>query len=481
MVKGRPRDAEVRMALGRREPKQRGMWVASTELPSSPGHAFYERLNRLLAEADFDRRVEELCAPYYAEEMGRPGIPPGVYFRMLLVGYFEGLGAQRAIAWKCADSLSVRAFLGLEISEEAPDHSSLTRIRQRLPLQVHMAVFTLVLEIAREKGLLRGKTIAVDATMLEANAAMKTMVRRVSGETWKAYLRRLAKEAGIEDPSDEDLRRFDRKRKGKKVSNEDWESPTDPNSRIAKMKDGRTHFAYKAEQAVDVESDVVVTAAIYEADDPDGDTVLATVTSAREQLEAVDCAHTVEEVLGDKGYHKNESVLLLEGALGVRTYIPERESKQNRVWTDKEPGMKEAVYRNRRRYRGERGRRLSRKRSEYAERSFAHVCNTGGARRTWLRGLLNVAKRYWVTVAGRNLGVLMRALFGIGTPRGLQRVAAALLAAAKPLLTAIWGLLKPALLPARHQWERFFSHPVNLGWAAMTPVIPKTRPCSTGC
>jgi transposase len=413
------------------------MWVATNDLPSSPGHVFYEKLNQLLAEAEFDRRVEELCAPYYAEDFGRPGIPPGVYFRMLLVGYFEGLGAQRAIAWKCADSLSVRAFLGLEISEGAPEHSSLTRIRQRLPLAVHMAVFTLVLEMAREKGMLRGKTIAVDATMLEANAAMKTMVRRVSGEDWKAYLRRLAREAGIEDPSDEDLRRFDRKRKGKKVSNKEWKSPTDPDARIAKMKDGRTHFAYKAEHAVDVDNDLLVAAEIYQADDADGDTILATVTAAREQLEAVDAEQTVEEVLGDKGYHKAESVMLLEDPLGIRTYIPERQSKNNRVWTDKEPGLKEAVYRNRRRYRGLRGRRLCRKRSEYAERSMAHVCDTGGARRTWLRGLENVAKRYWVTVAGRNLGVMMLAIFGIGKPRTLQGVVAAISRALWPLLASL--------------------------------------------
>jgi transposase len=440
------------MALGRRGPKQVGMWVATSNLPSSPGHSFYEKLNKLLGEAEFDRRVEKLCAPYYAEDFGRPGIPPGVYFRMLLVGYFEGLGAQRAIAWKCADSLSVRAFLGLEISEEAPEHSSLTRIRKRLPLAVHSAVFSMVLEIAREKGMLKGKTIAVDATMLEANAAMKTMVRRVSGEDWKAYLRRLAKEAGIEDPSDEELRRFDRKRKDKKVSNNEWKSPTDPEARIAKMKDGRTHFAYKAEHAVDVDSDVMVAAEIYQADEADTETVLATVTTAREQLEAVECERTVEEVLGDKGYHKAETIMLLEDPLGVRTYIPERESKNNRVWTDKEPGLKESVYRNRRRYRGARGRQLSRKRSEYAERTMAHVCETGGARRTWLRGLQDVAKRYWVTIAARNLGVIMRAVCGIGTPRSLQP---GLVEAFFRLLRLVQALQAALCRPQRHFSDRF--------------------------
>jgi transposase len=380
---------------------------------------------------------------------------------MLLVGFFEGLGAQRAIAWKCADSLSVRAFLGLEISDDAPEHSSLTRIRQRLPLAVHVAVFTLVLEMAREKGMLRGKTIAVDATMLEANAAMKTMVRRVSGEDWKAYLRRLAKEAGIEDPSDEELRRFDRGRKGKKVSNKEWKSPTDPQARIAKMKDGRTHFAYKAEHAVDVDNDLLVAAEIYQADDADGDTILATVTSARERLEAVDSEHAVEEVLGDKGYHKAESVMLLEQALEVRAYIPERQSKNRHVWTDKEPGIKAAVYRNRRRYRGQRGRWLCRKRSEYAERSMAHVCDTGGARRTWLRGLENVAKRYWVTVAGRNLGVIMLAIFGIGKPRTLQGVVAAISHALRSLLASLIRHFTP-FWPTRHQQSAIRPHETSI-------------------
>jgi transposase len=408
------------MGLGRREGKQGGMWVATMELPRSPGHVFYEKLNRLLAEADFDRRCEEICAPYYADELGRPSIPPGVYFRMLFVGYFEGLNSQRGIAWKCADSLSVRNFLGLEVGESAPDHSSLTRIRQRLPLEVHLEVFTMLLEVAREKGILRGKTLAIDATTLEANAAMKSMVRRTTGEDWKAYLRRLAKAEGIEDPSDDELRRFDRKRKDKKVSNAEWKSPIDPDSRIMKMKDGRTHFSYKAEHAVDVDSDLVVAAEIYAGDTPDGESILVTVESAQENLKTAGSEQEVEEILGDKGYHKIESLAVLQEVLEVRTYVPEREDGVRHNWKERPEGDKIAFYANRRRARGKRGRRLSRLRSEFAERSFAHTCETGAARRTWLRGLENVTKRYWIHVAARNLGVMMRALFNVGTPRSLQ-------------------------------------------------------------
>lgn len=415
--------------MGRREPFQSEMWVAAKDLPRSAGHVFYTKLNQLLAEADFDRRVEELCRPYYAEDVGRPSIPPGMYFRMLFVGFFEGLGAQRAIAWKCSDSLSVREFLGVPISEDSPDHSSMTRIRQRLPLEVHLRCFQMVLEIARHKGILRGKTLAVDSTMLEANAAMKSMVHRVSEKNWRNYLKQLAKEAGIENPSDDDLRRLDRKRKGKKVSNKEWKSPSDPDSRIARMKDGTTHFAYKAEHAVDVDSGVVVAAEIVHADDPDTDTVLVTATAARENLEAVGSEHTGEEVLGDKGYHKNETLDLLTNALGMRPYVPEPKSRHRRVWTDKPAGWKAAVYGTRRRTRGRRGRRLGRLRSEYAERSFAHLCETGAMRRLWLRGIENVAKWDLMRVAALNLGVIMRALFSIGTPRGMQGTMTQLIAA----------------------------------------------------
>src|SRR4051794_1860682 len=227
------------MALGRRPTEHQGeLFVSSADLPRSAGHPFYDRLNRLLTEHGFDAYVEDLCRPYYADSQGRPGIPPGVYFRMLFVGYFEGLDSQRGIAWRCADSRSLQAFLGYLPSEATPDHSSLTKVRQRLPEAVHEQVFAFVLRIADAKGLLKAKTVAVDATTLEANAAMKAIRRKDTGDDWKEYLTKLAAEAGLEEPSDEELRRFDQKRKGKKVSNKDWESPADPDSRIAKMKDG---------------------------------------------------------------------------------------------------------------------------------------------------------------------------------------------------------------------------------------------------
>jgi transposase len=395
------------MALGKRQPKQQDLWIAAPELPTAPGHPFYQKLNALLDEAGFDRFVEDLCQPYYADGIGRPGIPPGVYVRMLFIGYFEGLDSQRGIAWRCADSRSLQAFLGLLPTEATPDHSSLTRVRQRLPQAVHDQVFGFVLQIANVRGLLKGRTVAVDATTLEANAAMKTIRRKDSDDDWKGYLKKLAAEAGIEDPSDEDLRRFDRGRTDKKVSNEDWASPTDPDSRIAKMKDGTTHLAYKAEHVVDLGSNLVLAAEVYHADQADSSTLPDSVLSARINLARAGTETDVEEVVADKGYHKAETLADCADE-GLRTYIPEPGRTKGRVWADKPAGWEAAYRNNRRRVRGARSKRLQKRRSEYVERTFAHVCETGGARRSWLRGLTDVCKRYLMQVAGHNLGILER-------------------------------------------------------------------------
>lgn len=412
------------MALGRRvEERQQEMWIASAELPKSEGHVFYRKLNQLLAEAGFDRFVEELCRTYYHATIGRPGIPPGTYFRMLLVGYFEGIGSQRGIAWRCADSLSLRTFLGVPLTEETPDHSSLTRVRDRFSLEVHVEVFRFVLGVASEQGLLKGKTVAVDATTLEANAAMKSIVRRDTGEDWNEYLKRLMQEEGLiekdDNPSDEELRRYDKQRKNKKVSNAEWVSETDPESRITKMKDSRTHLAYKAEHVIDLETEVVLAAEIYTADTGDTDTLVDSVMEAQTHLSEAGLETEIEEAVADKGYHAAHTLELAE-AMHLRTYIPEPQRKHDRRWTDKPEEYERVVNNNRRRTKTKRGRRLQRQRSEKVERSFAHVCETGGARRTWLRGLEKVRKRYLISAVARNLGLVMRRLFGMGTARGLQ-------------------------------------------------------------
>jgi len=338
---------------------------------------------------------------------------------MLFVGYFEGLDSQRAIAWRCSDSRSLQAFLGYLPTERTPDHSSLTKVRQRLPEVVHEEVFAWVLQRAAANGLRPGKTAGVDSTFVEANAAMKAIERRDTGDDWKAYLRKLAAEAGIENPSDDDLRRLDRQRKDKKVSNDEWASPTDPDSRIAKLKDGTTHLAYKVEHVVDLGSNLVLAAEVYPADQPDSATLLPSVVSAQLDLLRAETAAVIEEAVTDKGYHKAETLADCTGA-GVRTYTTEQRRPRRRVGTAKPAGWERAYRANRRRTQGARGKRLQKKRSEYVERTFAHVCESGGARRSWLRGLGEVSKRYLMQVAGHNLGIIMRRAFGKGTPRSLQ-------------------------------------------------------------
>jgi transposase len=407
------------MSMGRRKAEhQSDLWIPVTDLPHSPGHIFYQKLNRLLHDVGFDRYVEDLCQNYYANGIGRESIPPGTYFRMLFVGYFEGLASQRGIAWRCSDSLSLRDFLGVPLHEATPDHSSLTKIRERLSLTVHEQVFTFMLTVAQEKKLLRGKTVAVDATTLEANAAMRSIVRKDSGEDWKDYLKRLMAEEGIENPTDAEIRRFDKKRKNKKVSNKEWQSPTDEDSRIAKMKDGTTHLAYKAEHVVDLDSEFVLTAAVHTADQSDPSTLLGSILEAQANLVLAGSEQEIEEAVADKGYHKAQTLAECEH-WHTRTYIPEPEGREYN-WEDKPPAWRQATLRNRRRVKGARSKRLQKLRSELVERSFAHVCETGGGRRTWLRDLLKVTKRYVVQVAAYNLGLLMRKLLGMGKPRTLQ-------------------------------------------------------------
>jgi transposase len=406
------------MAIGRRTPKQDELFIPTAQVAVGPGHPFYTKLNAVLAEAGFDEFVEKLCAPYY-KEGGRPGIPPGVYFRMLFIGYFEGLDSQRGIAWRCADSLGLRAFLGFRLTEETPVHPSMTMIRHRLPESVFDRVFVFVLSLLDEKGLLRGKAVAIDATTLEANAAMKSIVRKDTGQDWKAYLRGLAQAEGMENPTEEDLRRLDRGRKDKKVSNKQWESPTDRDSRITKMKDGRTHLAYKAEHAVNLKSEAIVATTITFADRSDPQSGPVTLSLAEANLVLAGSATEIEETVMDKGYHDNG---LLAGLAerGVRSYIPERRQK-SRCWTDKPMEQEQAFRANRRRVGGKKGRQLNRWRSERCERTFAHVCETGGGRRTWLRGQTNVSKAHTLKCAAYNLGVLLRKVWGMRKPRNADQ------------------------------------------------------------
>jgi transposase len=422
------------MGTGRGE--QGSMWVARAELPKSPGHPFYTRLNAVLDAADFDRFVEGQCAKFYAPVMGRPSLAPGRYFRLLLVGYFEGIGSERGIAWRATDSLAVRSFLRLPVEEPSPDHSTISRTRRAIDLESHRAVFTWVQQRLVEAGLLKGKTVAIDATTLEANAAMRSIVRRDTEQSYQEFLTGLAKASGIETPTREDLARLDRKRK-KTSSNQDWKHPWDPDAKVAKMKDGRTHLAHKAEHAVDLDTSAIVAVTLQGADQGDTTTIVETAIAAAEQIEdaqaEVQAPQPLEEIVTDKGYHSNQTMIDLE-AVGIRSYVAEPD-RGRRDWS-KEPAAQTPVYANRRRIRGARGRRLMRQRGERIERSFAHLYDTGGMRRTYLRGHTNILKRLLIHAGGFNLGLLMRHLLGIGTPRGLQDRLATVMAALLLLLGA---------------------------------------------
>jgi transposase len=394
------------------------MLITWADLPRSPGHIFYDKLQAVLISAGFDGFVEGLCATLYAPTRGRPSLPPGRYFRMLLIGYFEGIDSERGLEWRCADSLSLREFLRLSERERVPDHSWLSRTRSRLPLELHDQVFTWVLQRLGDHGLIRGERIGVDASTMEANAALRTIVRRDSGEDYRAMLTRMAKESGIETPTADDLVRLDRARKGKKLSNADWQSPTDPDAKIAKLKDGRTHLAYKPEHALDLDTGAVIAAELHEADQGDTSTLPSTLAAAAEHLAAVDAAPTAEapaDLIADKGYHSRDTLKTLEDG-PWKTRVSERRIDGFLRWHG-DDAARRAVYNNRARLLSGVARQAFRLRAEWVERSFALILDRGGMRRAWLRGRENVHKRYLIHVAGYNLGLVMRLLTGAGTPR----------------------------------------------------------------
>jgi transposase len=421
------------MAMGTRKQreKQEGLWIAHTELASAPGHPFYQKLNELLEAEGFDEFVERGCAKFYAPQYGRPSLTPGIYFRSLLIGYFEGIGAERGIAWRLADSLALRRFVGIALDEYTPDHSTISRTRRLLDLDTHREVFTWVLGVLADRGLLQGKRIAIDATTLEANAAMRSIVRRDTGESYEEFLRGLAKASGIETPTREDLARLDRKRK-KRTSNKEWKSPADEDARIAKMKDGRTHLAHKTEHAVDLDTGAVVAVTLQGADQGDTTTLDQTLCEAgmavAEQIgreaeqrpgdEPQVNVAGIEELVTDKGYHSGAVVQRVK-SYQVRSYIPEKKPQGLRNWAGKQ-AEQQAVYANRRRVRGEYGKSLLRRRGEFVERSFAHCYETGGMRRCHLRGRDNILKRQLVHVGAFNLSLILRQLLGAGTPRELR-------------------------------------------------------------
>lgn len=478
------------MAMGKqRRERQQPLWVDTGRLTRGPGHPFYRRLNQLLDQHGFDAFVEQECARYYAEKLGRPSLPPATYFRLMLIGYFESVDSERGIAWRVADSISLREFLGLTLSDPTPDHSTISRTRRLIAVETHQEVFGWVLRTLAKGGLLRGKTLGIDATTLEANAALRSIVRRDTGEGYGEFLERLAKESGIETPTRQDLAKLDRKRKGK-GSNREWQHPHDPEAKITKMKDGRTHLAHKSEHAVDMDSGAVVAVTLHGGCVADSESIEATLEEAVENLGEVmieaEAAGQVSdtpcaELVADKGYHSNAVVTACQER-GIRSYISEP-NRGRRNWKNK-AAAREATYANRRRIRGERGKALLRTRGEKIERSFAHCYESGAMRRLHLRGHPNILKRLLVHIAGFNLGLLMRKLSGFGKPRTLQGLQAAFFR----LFRSLWRRFKrsqsllvldgPRLPPLPASWfpeSAFASQDCNKSISLRKPTF------ATGC
>jgi transposase len=468
------------MAMGRKRERQQPMWVAAEQLPRMRGHVFYDAVNKILKTEGFDAFVEQECARFYkSESIGRPSVAPGVYFRMMMVGYFEGIDSERGIAWRCADSLSLKHFLGFELTEATPDHSTMSRTRRLIDLETHGRIFTWMLQVLAKHGLVGGKTVGVDATTLEANAALRSIIRRDSGESYNEFLTKLAKASGIETPTREDLAKLDRARP-KKGSNEEWEHPDDPDAKITKMKDGRTHLAHKVEHAVDMESGAVLALTLQDANAGDTTTIEKTLIAAAEQIEQLatdaETANNISdkllaEVVTDKGYHSNEKLVDLQ-ELGIRTYISEPK-RGRRNWTDKAAEC-DAVYANRRRIRGQRGKQLLRQRGLMLERPFAHCYETGGMRRLHLRGRDNILKRLLVHVAGFNLSLVLRLMIGKGTPRGLQDLVTAYFI----VVFALVNRIKTAL-EGEKRLQRVFGSDLALLRAQNLKI--RNLPSATGC
>jgi transposase len=408
------------MAMGtrRKRERQQDLWIATSDVVETPANAFYDRLNQILDEHKFDAKVERVCQKFYKKSAyGRPSMAPGVYFRSLLIGYFEGLDSERGIAWRTADSLSLRKFLGYALDETTPDHSTISRTRRLYWLETHKAIFRWVLKILDKEGLVSGRTVSIDATTLEANAALKNIVRRDNGQSYNDYLKELAKVAGMENPTREQLARLDRKRK-KKGSNQEWMSPSDPDARITKMKDGRTHLAHKAEHAVDLTSGALLAVTLQPANEGDTTTIHKTLDEAQEVAREIN-GLGVEEVVADKGYHSG-AVLTDVHAQEIRSYIPEPERGRRNWQGEGKAEEQKRTYENRRRVRGDRNKRLQKLRSELTERSFAHLYETGGMRRVHLQGRNNILKRLLVHGAAFNLSLILRKTMGVGKPRQLQ-------------------------------------------------------------
>jgi transposase len=395
-------------------------WIAADQVVTSAQSGFYERLEETLESFGFAAKVRALCAPAYDKSgLGRPGIDPVVYLKMIMVGFFEDLPSERAIAARCADSMSIRAFLNYELNEKTPEHSSFTVIRQRLGLEIYQQIFTLTLQALREHGLLRGKNLGIDSSVIEANASLRALVHRNTEEQYWDYVKRLAAEQGIDPKDTAAVRRFDRHRPGK-GSNQEWQNPHDPDAKIGRTKDGATDMIYKPEAVVDLDTGAIVQADVHPGDQADHKEMATRVLEAQQTINQA-CKQpldtlTATSVTSDKGYYAVDQLRALQQE-GIRTVISDPIERRR---VDKlEPQQQRVVRGARRSVKSQSGKALLRRRGMHIERSFAHILDCGGMRRTTLRGWENLNKRFKLAAAFYNLSQLMRKLFGFGTPKQL--------------------------------------------------------------
>jgi transposase len=455
------------MIRSQRQVKQGEFWVSRNDLARGQASRFYDKLQETLDELGFATKVHALCAPLYSSSTkGRPPVDPVVYFKMLMVGFLENLPSERAIAARCGDSLMIRRFLGYDLDEETPHHSSFTIIRQRLTPEIFQAVFEVILSGLRAHGLLRGRHLGLDSSVMEANASLRALQNRNTGEAYWDYVRRLATEAGVDAEDAAAVRRFDRQRSGRKTSNQEWVNPHDPEAKVAPAKDGAIDMLYKPEHVVDLDTGAVVSAEVRLADQADttdlAERVMASVALVEDQRSAALDAQekpvpaAPRTLTVDKGYYSVAELEVLQEC-GLKTVISDPLLRRR---VDKlAPRARAVVRRARQAAQSRYGKDLLRRRGMHIERSFAHLLDCGGMRRATLRGQVNLDKRYKIAAAAYNLSQLMRHLFGIGTSK---QAAAAVRSTLFALIVALWRLANamrpsPALFAAAQRSFSFLS------------------------
>ena len=423
------------------EEKQQEFWIERARVSKPPGEGFYSKLNEHLAAMDFARQVWALCEPAYREESrgGRPGIDPVIYFKMLMVGFFENLRSERAIAARCEDSLSVRAFLGYGLEERTPDHSSLSVIRHRLGPQIYQGVFEVVLSALKAHGLFKGRHLGIDSSVIEANASLRTLVHRNTEQAYREYVKELAEKEGV-DPQDEAaVRRFDKNRPGRRTSNEEWKNPHDPQAKVGRTKDGACDMIYKPEHVTDLESGTIVQAEVLEGDHADTKALTERVACAVEvvnRIVANDEDAVVRCLTADKGYFAIEEIARIQ-EFDIRTVIGDANAARRRKEGMAAP-LRKSLHRAACALKSQSGKALLRKRGMHLERSFEHVLDEGGMRRATLRGKENLVKRHKIAAACFNLSLLLRTLLGVGTPK---QWAAAVYGLLEALIAHLFGLV----------------------------------------